>query len=264
LPYATNDGIRIHYRLAGTPDGPPLLLLHGLGGSLHDWDEGYAEPLGATHRLILVDARGHGRSDKPHDPAAYRTALLAADVLAVLDHAGVARAHYYGYSMGGTIGYYLAAHVPQRLRSLIVNGAGATDRESTEGTGPLVARLRQGAEAWTAMFSAFTGGRASPALLAQHRQNDTEAMIAYLALTEPPGIAELLPRVAVPCLIICGTVDDAFAAAQAAAAALPQARFVPLPGADHADDFFEVGRILPHVATFLATVDAQDAPGVPG
>ena len=68
-----NEGVRIHYELEG--DGPALVLHHGFSGSLRHWYmNGYVEALRRTYRLILVDARGHGESDKPHDPASYALA----------------------------------------------------------------------------------------------------------------------------------------------------------------------------------------------
>jgi pimeloyl-ACP methyl ester carboxylesterase len=69
MPYTTNQGIRIHYQLEGA--GPPLILHHGFTASLEAWyDWGYVDALQHDYRLIVVDARGHGGSDKPHDPTA--------------------------------------------------------------------------------------------------------------------------------------------------------------------------------------------------
>lgn len=70
IPYANNQGARIHYQVEG--EGSALVLLHGFSGSLQDWYEfGYVERLKKKHRLILVDARGHGASDKLHEPKDY-------------------------------------------------------------------------------------------------------------------------------------------------------------------------------------------------
>ena len=69
----------------------------------------------ADRQLILLDARGHGASDKPHDPAAYDLRLRVGDVTAVLDDLEIRRADYFGYSMGGWIGFGLAKHAPVRL-----------------------------------------------------------------------------------------------------------------------------------------------------
>lgn len=99
MPYATNQGLRIHYRVEGR--GPALVLQHGFRWNLEGWSRyGYVDPRRSRHRLILVDARGHGASDKPYDSEAYALSLRAGDVVAVLDALDVRRAHFWGYSMG--------------------------------------------------------------------------------------------------------------------------------------------------------------------
>ena len=70
MPYVNSQGLRIHYQVEG--DGPPLVLQHGFSDSLESWyDFGYVDALKPDYTLILVDARGHGQSGKPHDPDAY-------------------------------------------------------------------------------------------------------------------------------------------------------------------------------------------------
>ena len=98
--FALNIGIRIHYEIEGS--GPPLILQHGWSNSLEYWrDFGYTEILKQDYKLILVDARGHGKSDIPNDPKAYDTSVMAEDIIAILDHLQIDKAHYLGYSMGG-------------------------------------------------------------------------------------------------------------------------------------------------------------------
>ena len=88
MPYVERDGVRIHYRVEGS--GVPLVLHHGFTSRLDRWYEnGYVEALQDRYRLILIDARGHGKSDKPHEPAAYQTERRVADVLAVMDAVGI-------------------------------------------------------------------------------------------------------------------------------------------------------------------------------
>ncbi|HKI64943.1 MAG TPA: alpha/beta fold hydrolase [Burkholderiales bacterium] len=88
MPYANNQGVRIHYRLEG--EGPPLVLQHGYTQNLEHWYQcGYVDALKARYRLVLIDARGHGASDKPHERAAYAWPVGAMDVLAVLDALGI-------------------------------------------------------------------------------------------------------------------------------------------------------------------------------
>ena len=78
MPDADNNGLRIYYEVEG--DGPPLVLAHGFTTSLEGWrTNGYAEALSPSFQLVMFDARGHGRSDKPHTPAAYTQTLMAGD-----------------------------------------------------------------------------------------------------------------------------------------------------------------------------------------
>jgi pimeloyl-ACP methyl ester carboxylesterase len=94
MTHASHQGTRIHYQVEG--QGPPLVLQHGFTGKLKQWYSfGYVDALRTDYQLILVDARGHGASDKPHDPAAYALPLRVGDVLSVLDTLKVDKAHYW-------------------------------------------------------------------------------------------------------------------------------------------------------------------------
>jgi pimeloyl-ACP methyl ester carboxylesterase len=124
MPYTMNDldDVRIYYEFAGG-DGPPLVLLHDSLSSSAIWQQlGYVEWLAEEYRVIMIDARGHGRSDKPDEEAAYTMPLIASDVIAVLDRAGVERAHFLGYGMGGSVAYGLGLHAPERFDSFIIGG----------------------------------------------------------------------------------------------------------------------------------------------
>ncbi len=128
MPYVTNAGVSLHYRTEGA--GPPLFIQHGFTDSLETWYElGYVDALKADYRLILLDARGHGNSDKPHDSDAYSWALMAGDVVAVLDAEGLPAAHFLGYSMGSVIGFALAKYASQRAYSLLLGGANPNKRD---------------------------------------------------------------------------------------------------------------------------------------
>src|SRR5689334_17189483 len=103
MAFVSRDGVRIHYRVVG--DGPPLVLHHGASQDLRRWFLcGYVEALRAEYRLILIDPRGNGASDKPHDPAAYVLAERVRDVIAVLDEVGERDVAFWGYSDGARIG----------------------------------------------------------------------------------------------------------------------------------------------------------------
>jgi len=118
MAYAyAHDGTRIFYRVAGPDDGPPLLLLHGLGTDGLGWML-QRRAFTARYRCIIVDNRGSGRSDKPTGP--YRLEDLAADAVAVLDHEHIDSAHVMGASMGGALTQIMGALHPDRVRSMVL------------------------------------------------------------------------------------------------------------------------------------------------
>src|SRR5688572_3495817 len=97
--FFNSSGVRIRYIEQG--QGEPVILLHGNGSRLETWiQRGILPNLSKDYRVIAFDARGHGRSEKPHDPKAYGREM-ALDVVRLMDHLGIKRAHIVGYSMGG-------------------------------------------------------------------------------------------------------------------------------------------------------------------
>jgi pimeloyl-ACP methyl ester carboxylesterase len=125
------DGVRIHWMEAG--EGVPVVLLHGYTSCCDaGWfANGVAKELARTHRVIGIDARGHGRSEKPHDPAKYPADQMPADVIEVLDHLGVGKAHFHGYSMGGGIVAHLLARHPARFITASFGGSGVREEDET-------------------------------------------------------------------------------------------------------------------------------------
>ena len=101
------DGARIHYELRAT--GTPLVMIMGFGAAIPLWGEFVLAPLARRHRLILIDNRGTGYSDKPDQ--AVTLAELAADAASVLDDARIERAHVMGVSMGGMIAQEFGAQL---------------------------------------------------------------------------------------------------------------------------------------------------------
>src|ERR1700675_4513302 len=132
MSYAINKGVRIHYEIV--ENGPPLILQHGFTQSVKDWHRaGYVEALKPHYQMILVDARGHGESDKPHDAAAYTLSSRVNDIVAVMDSIGISRANYWGYSMGGWIGFGMAMEAQARLRAIIIGGQDPYGRKMPPG-----------------------------------------------------------------------------------------------------------------------------------
>src|SRR4051812_35594588 len=197
MPYATNDGVRIHYHVEG--NGPSVVLQAGFTLDMHAWYEwGYVDALQPDYQLILIDPRGHGRSDKPHDPTAYEMSLRAADVLAVLDDLGVEQAHYLGYSMGGRIGFDTAKLAPERLRSLMIGGSSPF---AASGEANRTVTFKDGMAAFLER-QPLPDHIKTPAFRAQMLANDPEALIA--SSIDRPGIEKILPTLLMPCLVYYG------------------------------------------------------------
>ncbi len=125
--FTSPDGLTLHYRTWGEPGGrPPVVLQHGfIADGRLNWEAPgvVAALLGAGRHAVALDARGHGESDKPHDPARYGEPRMAADVRALADHLGFDGFDLVGYSMGGIVSLLVAAADP-RVRRLVVGGIG--------------------------------------------------------------------------------------------------------------------------------------------
>lgn len=119
-----SDGVRLRYVAGG--EGPLVVLLHGFGGSAEGLyvDPGTFDALvSAGFRVVALDQRGHGESDKPYAPDAYGPAMVG-DVRRLLDHLGAERAHLVGYSMGGKVANSFRDVYPDRLMSVTLGGYG--------------------------------------------------------------------------------------------------------------------------------------------
>jgi len=248
MPYADNQGVRIHYRVEG--EGPPLVLQHGFTGSIEDWYEaGYVDALRPAFRVILVDARGHGASDKPHDPNAYLLETRAADVAAVLDSLGIARAHFWGYSMGGWIGFGMAKYAADRVDALVIGGQHPYARSGEANREFVQKAIAGGCDAFVVAVEQRFGFKASSAFAARLRSADLEA---YLALSvDRPSLDNMLPNLRMRCCLYSGEADPTCAETEAASRPIPDARFFSLPNLTHLQAFERSDLVLPRVVTFL-------------
>jgi 3-oxoadipate enol-lactonase len=125
---ATINGIRMIYDVSGAENGPPVVLHHSLAMNLSLWDE-LAAALAPKYRVIRFDARGHGRTEATKAP--YTFELLSDDVVGLMDHLEVPKAHFVGLSMGGMVGQYLGLLYPNRFASLTL--ASTSSRVPPEG-----------------------------------------------------------------------------------------------------------------------------------
>lgn len=118
MDFVSSDGVRLHYELHGST-GEPLVFVHGYTGDITDWHHQIPE-LARTHRLLVLDNRGHGHSDAPAAPASITIERMADDVEALAAHVGFERYHLLGHSMGGAIVQEIALRSPAKLLSLIL------------------------------------------------------------------------------------------------------------------------------------------------
>jgi pimeloyl-ACP methyl ester carboxylesterase len=259
MPFANKQGVQIYYEVEG--QGPPLILAHGITGDTTFWrGYGYVEQLQDQYTVILFDARGHGKSDKPHEVAAYSHDQMIGDIIAIMDDLDIHKTYYWGYSMGGYVGFHLAKIAPGRIISLI---AGGTDpmfaaqpnfepsplltifqRGITEGTDAIV-------EGMCALFGSLT-----PQYETRLRSLDPQAMAACMENAEKrPGLDKTVLSLTMPCLFYAGEEDDGcYQGSQRAAEQMRNGRFFSLPSLNHVSASVAVDAIVPEVLSFLAVI----------
>ena len=253
------DGVDLRYDVSGS--GPALVLLHGSVLSRAIWRGlGYLEPLAAEHTVIRVDIRGHGRSGAPHDPGAYTQQVLVADLLAVLDAEGIGRASLMGYSLGARIALSAALAHPGRVTRLVSLGGSASAQrgqiDSVFFPGVIDVVRQEGMEAFCAGqgLGPEVSSRRARATRTAFLAADQLAVAALLSATDdtPAVPDDVLEDCTVPALWMAGTEDHPrFEDSRRAAALMPDAEFVPLPGRDHGGTLFPPDEVLAHAVPFL-------------
>ncbi|MEX0761377.1 MAG: alpha/beta hydrolase [Dehalococcoidia bacterium] len=247
MPHTTIEGHRLHYEESG--EGPPIILHHGLAQWGDDWHRaGWVTALAQRSRVVIIDALGHGRSDRPHQIEPYRIENRANAVLTVADLLGIGQFDFFGFSMGGRVAFQLAASTPERIRGLIIGGmhgrAPSLDRESLQ---KRAATLRNGR---LRVLERAVGATS------ERPPNDPEALaLSTEAILEWPGAELRLHAIKSPVLMFGGEEDPLFPDAWATASRLPGAEFERLPGRGHAASFNHSELTLPAVLRFLGQLD---------
>jgi len=251
MPHVNNQGVRIHYEVEG--EGPPLVLQHGGIDCIESWYElGYMDALKAAYQLIF-DARGHGASDKPHEANAYGLQRMVDDIRAVLDERHLPKTHFWGYSMGGWIGFGLAKYIPERCASLIIGGQAPYARSFAFRRQQLRRGIEQGREALVASLETQYGA-VWPGYNTRLHTTDLEAQLALAQ--DRPSLEDVLPTMTMPCLLYAGEADANYPGVKACYKQIPNATFVSLPDLNHLEALMQIHVVLPHITQFLATVPA--------
>jgi len=229
MPDFDSDGVRLHYHLEGPADGPPAVLVHGFCSNFQvNWvGSRWVETLTrAGRRVIGLDNRGHGRSEKPHDPAAYGPHLVE-DVVNLLDHLDLERVDYVGYSMGSQIGLRLLVAHPERARRAVTGGIGMNVTTPWRAAEAIARRLRgDETEQSPAAAMFYNFAVAVPG-------NDLEALACCISARSTPLTEQQLAAIETPVLVAVGGADPIARDARGLAELLPRGEYFEVPGRDH-------------------------------
>lgn len=229
MPSFHNGAVEIAYLDEG--EGDPIVLVHGFASTKNvNWvyPTWVSELRKDGRRVIALDNRGHGDSAKLYDAAQYDIAIMAGDVIALMDHLQIARADIMGYSLGARMTAELARHRPQRLRSAILGGIGIA---LIEGGGP-GENVAAALEAPDLQDVVDPVGRTFRAFADQTR-SDRLALAACLRGSRRLMTREEAAAIAVPVLIAAGTADEIAGSAQALGKIIPGAEVLDIPNRDH-------------------------------
>lgn len=273
MPQATaGDSVKLYYEEVGT--GNTLIFVHEFAGDHRSW-EPQLRFFSRRYRCVAFNARGYPPSDVPEDAKQYSQERARDDVIAVLDHLGIERAHVVGLSMGGFTTLHVGLAYPQRVRSLVIAGCGYGSQRGTE------EKFRAESEALahrleTEGASAFEKYAAGPARV-QFQNKDPRGYQAFVdallqhsakgaALTtrgvqmRRPLLYQLIDgmkRIAVPTLVMTGDEDEpCLEAALMLKRAIPTAGLVVFPRSGHTINLEEPELFNRAVADFLAAVEA--------
>jgi pimeloyl-ACP methyl ester carboxylesterase len=233
--FFTAGDVTLRYRELGA--GQPVLLIHGYSDRVEMW-AGPADSLARTHRVIVPDVRGFGRSTRFADPERYGASMVD-DLLALLDHLGVERVHVIGYSMGGLLAAQLAAREPSRTASATLV-AGAFYRDSADAKrvlSPYADSLATGHGLvpfmrWIVPLMEDQTLRSITADVMTY--NETPALIAVLRSIPSIGVSwDDVERSTVPMAAVVGPEDPLFEHSRRIVSHWPGSRLLEARGADH-------------------------------
>jgi pimeloyl-ACP methyl ester carboxylesterase len=214
-----------------TPNGEPVILVHGFASNhVVNWvNTLWIKTLTHTgYRVIALDNRGHGQSEKLYDPEAYSPHIMAEDVLALLDHLDLNRADVMGYSMGARITAHLALNHPKRVRSALLGGLGI---RLVEGAA-LPQNIADAMEA-SSLDDLSDPMQRTFRAFAEQTGSDLKALAACIRGSRQSLTRDDVAKIDVPTLISVGTKDPIAGSAHDLAKLMPQATALDIPSKDH-------------------------------
>lgn len=235
MKHFQSGGLKLAYEDV-VPEGPQdgvMVLVHGFATSTEEnWRRlGWLAALERKgRRAVALDLRGHGGSDKPHDPAAYDREAMAGDIAALMDHLGLERADVMGYSLGAHLSLAFALSHPARVEHLILGGIGKRVDDQSRFGGAMTMAQAMRAESPEAIEDPVLKGFRR---FAEAEGADLAALAACSEGAGRPLATHDLSRLAMPTLVVAGTLDKIAGDPQGVADAIPGAKCVAIPGCDH-------------------------------
>jgi pimeloyl-ACP methyl ester carboxylesterase len=249
MPTASINGVELYYEVHGER-GEPLVLVHGYTGDITDWRHQLPE-FSKTHRVLIMDHRGHGRSQAPPDRSSYSMRQMADDVEALIALAGFERYHLLGHSMGGAIAQEIALRRPGRLLSLTLHDTSHRfDVVRSEVVRTFIEqRNRMAEEQGMAAIVALPALAPPPPHMPRERTAEMDARLARMSvdayigawqgIDSWEGATDRARQIAAPTMVIYGELDaqPLIEAALFLAAEIPGAVLEVVPEAAHAPQY---------------------------
>jgi pimeloyl-ACP methyl ester carboxylesterase len=224
-----SDGVEIAYRVEGV--GAPILLIHGFASNhAVNWvDTGWVKTLVSDGRkVIAIDNRGHGESEKLYDSARYGAPVMAEDARRLLDHLKIERADVLGYSMGTRIAAFLAINHGARVRSAVFGGLAESMIKGIGGAEPIAAALEA-----PSMSVLRDPGMIAYRRFAEVTRSDLRALAACIRASRQKISTEEVGRIGAPVMVAAGSDDNVAGSVAYLAERIPGARSFVIEGKDH-------------------------------
>ena len=265
MPFAENDRVRIFYKILGK--GAPIVLQHGLAGTHLDWLRylDYVNALKERYMLILLDARGRGKSDKPHEPEMHSMKNYVDDITAILDDIGLEKTHFWGYSFGGRVGLAAGVYASERFTSFIIGGASIIEKDSPD----FIKYIQKYIQEYNARLPVY--GKSVEEVTVHLRETmgddmhdysverwmnaDPRALLAWCNYVENIGLMDILPTLSTPYLFYAGDLDiGTHKYSKMSNEIMKNSTFASLAGLNHGQGFTRMDMVLPHVLSFLESI----------
>jgi pimeloyl-ACP methyl ester carboxylesterase len=223
-----SNGVRLHYEVNGPEQGSPIVAVHGFASDYRlnwvgtRWQEALTQ---AGFKVIGIDCRGHGHSDKPLEPAAYAIEVMAGDVTRLMDHLDVTTAAYIGYSMGARIGLQVVVDHPDRISRAVLGGVGTAG--AIDSSAAIAHAFLEGGDTDDPVAQTFYRFASARPI------NDLRALAACIQGLQPDADPSRLGAIRTPILIVVGDRDEIARGAPELVELIPAARLVTVAGRDH-------------------------------